>query len=254
METLEELVAQRRGYKFLKVGGVSPYQSFKYDLKNKGMLVSNVDTNLSRDCGAGWNLATLQWIADNCLTIDGVIVECAIPKRAQIIVPHNSDGKFRTDRIKFKKIHTVYTLFPALKDIQERLNKYKPVNPIIAEKLPSELKIKKIMSAVGDQVRAQVWDQVGDQVRAQVRAQVWAQVWDQVWDQVRDQVRAQVGDQVWDQVWDQVRVCGYLALKEFMNLDYDHPAFDLVRLGIIVIYVDGKHKVFGKNGKYLGEI
>ena len=95
----------------------------------------------------------------------------------------------------------------------------------------------------------QVRDQVGAQVRAQVRDQVGDQVWAQVWDQVGDQV----GDQVWDQVWDQVRVCAYHAIKEFFNLDYDHPAFNLIRLGIMVVRVKGIFKVFGKNGKYLGE-
>ena len=96
-----------------------------------------------------------------------------------------------------------------------------------------------------NQVRRQVWDQV--------QAQVWAQVWDQVWAQVRAQVRAQVGAQVRAQVWAQVWVCAYKAVADFFNLDYDHPAFDLIRLGIMVVNVLGKFKVFGKNGKFLGE-
>jgi hypothetical protein len=71
-------------------------------------------------------------------------------------------------------------------------------------------------------------------------------VWDQVWDQV--------GAQVWDQVGAQVRVCSYRAVTDFFNLDYDHPAFQLIRLGIMAINVLGKIKVFGKNGKFLGEV
>ena len=74
-----------------------------------------------------------------------------------------------------------------------------------------------------------------------------------VGDQVRDQVRAQVGAQVGAQVWAQVWVCAYHAVKEFFNLDYDHPAFELIRLGIMVVKVLGKFKVFGKSGKFLGE-
>ena len=45
----------------------------------------------------------------------------------------------------------------------------------------------------------------------------------------------------------------YYAVKLFMGLSYEHPAFDLIRLGIIVVSVLGKIKVFGKGGKFLGE-
>jgi len=253
-ETLEELVAQRKGYKYLSKDGVSPYQGFTYDLKSRKQITANtLNTDILSDCGAGWNLATLRWIADNCMKLDGIIVECEIPKKAKIIVPVKSDGKFRTDIIKIKKIHSIESLFPALKGINERLKKYKPTNPITAEEMPPKSKIKKIMAQVRaqvgaqvrDQVWAQVWYQVGDQVGAQVRAQVGDQVWAQVWDQVGDQV----GAQVWAQVW----VCAYHAVKEFFNLDYDHPAFELIRLGIMVVKVLGKFKVFGKSGKFLGE-
>ena len=70
--TLEELVAQRRGYKYLSKEGVSPYQNHKYNLKSKKKLITNLDKNKSQNCGAGWNLATLKWIADNCLKLNGV--------------------------------------------------------------------------------------------------------------------------------------------------------------------------------------
>ena len=276
-ETIEQLVAERRGYKYLKADGSSPYKGFIYDLKDKKNLTTNLDTDVNKDCGEGWNLATLQWILNDTNIMDKIIVEFSIPEKARIIVPLNSNGKFRTDIIRLKKVHKIDGLFPALKDIQKRLKKYKPTNPITAEKMPSKNKIKKIMAQVWDQVRAQVraqvGDQVWDQVRAQVGDQVWAQVGDQVWDQVRAQVRDQVWDQVrdqvWDQVWDQVRdqvwdqvrdqvraqarVCAYYAIKLFMGLPYEHPAFDLIRLGIMVVNVLGKYKVFGKNGKYLGE-
>ena len=225
METLQELVDQRRGYKYLKSDGTSPYKGFVYDLKNKKQIKTNLDGNVNADCGEGWNLATLQWILNDTNIMDKIIVEFSIPKKAQIIVPINSNGKFRTDIIKLKKVHAVGKLFPKIKEITDKLKTYKPINPITAEEMPPKTKIKKIMA----------------QVRAQVRAQVGAQVGAQVWAQVRDQVRAQV------------RVCSYYAIKLFMNLSYEHPAFDLIRLGVIVVKVQGKYKVFGKNGKYLGE-
>jgi hypothetical protein len=261
METLEELVAARKGYKYLNADGTSPYQKYEYDLKSRRQMETSLNECPEQSCGEGWNLATLDWISRECLKLDGVIVECEIPKKAKIVVPKQSDGKFRTNIIKIKKVHKIETLFPALKDIKESLRNYQPINPITAEEMPPKKMIKKVGAQVGAQVRAQVWaqvrDQVGDQVGDQVWDQVWAQVWDQVWAQVRDQVGAQVGDQVWDQVWaqvwDQVWVFAYYAIKLFLDLPYEHPAFDLVRLGIIVVTVDGKVKVFGKDGKFLGE-
>jgi hypothetical protein len=62
-----------------------------------------------------------------------------------------------------------------------------------------------------------------------------------------------VGASVWDSVWEQSYIAGYLAIIEFMHLDYEHPAFDLIRMGVVVAIVDGKVKVFGKKGKFLGE-
>ncbi len=109
-----------------------------------------------------------------------------------------------------------------VQDILTRLKSYKHENPFTAEEMPEPSKIKAVMTSI----RGQVWGQVGDQV--------WGQVW----------------DQVWGQVW----VCACYAVKMFMALGYDHPAFDLIRLGVIVINVFGKFKVFGKGGKFLGEI
>ncbi len=62
-------------------------------------------------------------------------------------------------------------------------------------------------------------------------------------------VRASVRDSVRAQSY----LAGYLAIKDFMHLDYEHPVFDIIRLGVIVLVVDGKVKVFGKAGKLLGE-
>jgi hypothetical protein len=233
METLEELVAARKGYKYLNADGTSPYQKYEYDLKSRRQMETSLNECPEQSCGEGWNLATLDWISRECLKLDGVIVECEIPKKAKIVVPKQSDGKFRTNIIKIKKVHKIETLFPALKDIKESLRNYQPINPITAEEMPPKKMIKKVGAQVGAQVRAQVWAQVRDQVGAQVGDQVW--------------------DQVWAQVWDQVWVFAYYAIKLFLDLPYEHPAFDLVRLGIIVVTVDGKVKVFGKDGKFLGE-
>ena len=130
---------------------------------------------------------------------------------------------------------------------------YRMSSPLGCVVLATQLKSAQVGAQVRDQVWAQVSAQVGAQVGVQVGVQVGAQVRDQVGAQVRDQAWAQVGAQVWAQVGAQEYICGYYAVKEFMNLDYDHPAFEYIRMGVMVISVNGKLKVFGKGGKFLGE-
>jgi len=181
------------------------------------------------------------------------------------------DPKFKTLA---KKVN------PALVLYQDRIKRFKKTkiekyNPYQATKLPTlkQLKSFKKLAQVGDQVGDQVRDQVGDQVGAQVGDQVGDQVWDQVraqvWAQVRAQVRAQVGDQVRDQVrdqvwaqvraqvWAQVRAqqyaTSYWAIKVILGLPIKHWFFDFLKLGVMVVFVKGKVKVFGKKGKFLGE-
>ncbi len=285
METLTELIEQRRGYKYLNKDRTSPYQHFKYNLRKK-IFRADLDTDKNLECGKGINLATLEWILKDTSVLDKIIVEFSIPPEANIIVPNGSSGKFRTDIVHRKKIHKPEDIFPEIRGLLKRLKKYKPVNPITATKIPDKKRLLKVLKKVGDQVGAQVgdqvwaqvWAQVGDQVGDQAWDQVWAQVrekvgdqaWAQVWAQVRekvgDQVGAQVRDQVRDQVWAQVGaqvrgqvraqvyIISYFAAKEFLSLGYDHPAFDLIRMGVVVVRINNKFKVFGKNGKHLGDI
>jgi hypothetical protein len=289
-ETLKQLVEKRKGYKYLNKDWTSPYQCYKYNSRQKIFKSDELDEDLSIDCGKGFNLATLGWILKDCRHLtDKLIVEYSIPPEAKIVVPTGSTGKFRTNIIHKKKSYSITDLVPEIKNILDDLKKYKPINPINAEKLPEKRKLKLILNKIKKTVGAQAWDQVSDQVGAQVRDQaweqvreqvgyqvweqvgdlvwaqvgdqvwdqvgdlVWAQVWEQVWAQVREQVGYQVRDLVWAQVWEQAYVAAYFAEKEFLKLDYEHPAFDLIRLGVFVIEVSGKLKVFGKNGKFLGE-
>ena len=218
-ESIQELVDKRMGYKYLRLDNTSPYQNYNYVLRKKKVFPkASLNTNKDDCCGEGWNLATMQWILKNADLFNCKIVEFSIPSNAEIVVPYNTDGKFRTDLICYERQYMPVDLFPSLKNLKIRLKNYKPINPIVAAKMPPVRKLTTILT--------------------KVRAQVWAQV------------RAQVGDQVWDQVW----VIAYYAVKLFMGIPYEHPAFALVRLGIVVVNVNGKYKVFGKNGKYLGEI
>jgi len=151
---------------------------------------------------------------------------------------------------------------------KEPIEKY---NPYQATKLPELKDIKKkfkedqvgvqvwhqVRVQVWHQVRVQGWNQVGDQVGDQVGVQVGDQVWNQVWNQVRDQVGDQVGDQVWNQVRvqvrDQVWAVSYWGIKVALNLPIKHWFFDFLKLGIMIVFVKGKAKIFGKQGMYLGE-
>ena len=67
-------------------------------------------------------------------------------------------------------------------------------------------------------------------------------------------VRASVRDSVWASVGDYGCICGYYAIVKFLDLDYRHPVFDLIDLGVIVIGRPKKYMVFGRNGKHLGDI
>jgi hypothetical protein len=160
---------------------------------------------------------------------------------------------------------------PKLVLYQSKIKKFKKTNiekynPYKATRLPAlkTIKVKmpkkvwdqvwgqvrdQVRDQVGDQVWGQVRDQVRDQVRGQVGDQVWGQAGDQVWGQVRDQVR----DQVWGQVWDQVYSTSYWAIKVVLGLPIKHWFFDFLKLGIMIVFVQGKVKVFGKKGKFLGE-
>ena len=64
---------------------------------------------------------------------------------------------------------------------------------------------------------------------------------------------AQVGDQVRDQVRDQVYSTSYWGIKVTLGLPIKHWFFDFLKLGVMIVFVQGKVKVFGKKGKFLGE-
>ena len=112
-ETVEELVKQRKGYKYLNKDRTSPYQEYKYVFrKDKVFRCDNLDTDRENSCGSGWNLATLKWILDDTNIFNKIIVEFSIPNDANIIIPNGSNGKFRTDIIKYEYMWKPIELFP----------------------------------------------------------------------------------------------------------------------------------------------
>ena len=180
------------------------------------------------------------------------------------------------DKIRVSKLLPIYEL-PVWcgyinKDYYKRLKNHK--SPINTTVLPAKKVIQKhlwdqnwtqVRNQVETQVGNQVWaqgmyqveTQVGNQVWTQVKAQVWDQVETQVGNRVWDQVETQVGNQVWaqvrNQVWDQVWAIYNILLASMFDIPVHHWYTDFLKLGIIVIFIDDKMKVFGKKGKYLGE-
>lgn len=144
-------------------------------------------------------------------------------------------------------------------------------NPYQATELPSAEAIKSMMknfsqvmgkwgqfsSIVRNKLMDQVGEKVMEQVMEQVRPQVGDQVWNQIWNQVRDQFWNQIWNQAWNHVWDQVRYqvedTTYFAINTHFNIGISHWFGDFLSLEVMLIFVDGKIKVFGKEGKYLGE-
>ncbi len=134
-------------------------------------------------------------------------------------------------------------------NVLKRLKTYKPKNPITATKMPDEQIMRGVLVRIKDSVWNSVW--------ASVRDSVGDSVWNSVWASVRASVGVSVGDSVrasvWDSVGGQSAICGYHAINKFLKLGIEHPAFDLVELGVIVVQTGGMVKVYGKKGKFLGE-
>jgi hypothetical protein len=68
-------------------------------------LTEIVNPNITNDCGCGINVATLQWVQNNC-SRSNVIWKCLIPTEAlcSIVVPINTNGKIRCGMIKLLEV------------------------------------------------------------------------------------------------------------------------------------------------------
>lgn len=250
------------GIKFTKKDG-SDFRTGKIFYEVGKMLEQNDAEKDGADCGVGLHLGK-SFIGAGNYAVPEKVFFCVYSKDDFC---GESDDKVRVSRLKVLAELPLWLGFGSKKIHEKITKKFKAedYNPYQAEKLPSlkeiKEKMKEPLKLFGDQVWAQDGYQVGSQVRAQVRdqvgSQVWAQVRDQVWDQVRDQVVAQVwaqaGYQVGDQVGAQVDTTSFWAVNIHFELGVSHWFGDFLSLGIMPIFVNGKMKVFGKKGKYLGE-
>jgi hypothetical protein len=147
-ESVEQLISERRGYKYLNINNISPYQFYYYDLVPGKLFETEIDTNIRQNCGKGWNLATLDWILNNQNIFTGKIVEFIIPEEALIIVSNNNEGKFRTNKIIYKEEINLKEKFNFIFEIKSKLDKYVFINPIQAEEMPDIDKVKSILLKV----------------------------------------------------------------------------------------------------------
>jgi len=274
LETLQELVKARKGYKHLSKDRTSPYQDYKYVFRKGKIFNGKLNRNANTECGIGWHLATLDWILNDTNIFNKIIVEFSIPEKAEIIVPYKSEGKFRTNIIKYEKIWNPEDLFPVMKDLNKRLKKYKPINFISATKMPDKKKIldayrknkhqlntkavDTIIYQIVHKIKYQSENQVNHKILTHIKNQVIYKFWDQIDDMIWYQFRNQFSKHSWYQVrhqfLTQIDIMNNYAIKIFMKLDYENHIFDIIHLGIIIIKLENKLEIFGKNGKYLGGI
>jgi len=105
-------------YKYLNKDMISPYQNFKYEI-GKEYISKDVNNNETILCGSGINIATLQWcLQDTNYDLKNKIYVQIEFDPKDLIIPYNSNGKFRIKKdgiVKFIKILTE-------KEIKEIIN------------------------------------------------------------------------------------------------------------------------------------
>jgi hypothetical protein len=89
-----------RAYKLVSATGLSPmhYPMLKY-VKGKTVSIKDVDTREDVHCGAGVNLATLDWVMGHWSPGQRILVAEFTAKDIAAI-PHGTDGKFRVHKCK----------------------------------------------------------------------------------------------------------------------------------------------------------
>ena len=96
---LQDQVGKIRAYKLVNKNNEGPYNGGIIYKKGKTYTVKKVNKNENESCGAGINLATLDW----CLSkyIEGYkILIAEFTKKDIVAIPIGSDGKFRVSKCK----------------------------------------------------------------------------------------------------------------------------------------------------------
>jgi hypothetical protein len=87
-----------------KVFGLQFGTPDRWEIEEGGVIEENVNPLRTLDCACGVNVATRQWMRDWKNTLDEVW-RCRIawPDLASVVVPYNTDGKIRAERVKLLK-------------------------------------------------------------------------------------------------------------------------------------------------------
>ncbi len=88
-------------YKYLKNDMISPYQNVKYEI-GKQYVEKDYNKSLLDTCGKGLNVATLEWCIKDvgCNTENFKFIEVEFSPKDIVVIPYNSDGKFRVKKLK----------------------------------------------------------------------------------------------------------------------------------------------------------
>lgn len=91
------------GYIVYKTFGGTHTPPKQWEIKPGSIINEVVSSERQNDCGCGINVAPLQWVKDN---YEGEIWKCIIefPWLAGTVVPFNTDGKIRCERVKLLEI------------------------------------------------------------------------------------------------------------------------------------------------------
>ena len=90
-----------RAFKYLN-GDISPYKYFKYLVGwTYSVKKEDCDTNVSNGCGAGLNVASLEWcLRDTKFDLTKTYIEVEFNVKDIVCIPFVSNGKFRVKKLK----------------------------------------------------------------------------------------------------------------------------------------------------------
>ncbi len=103
-----------RAYKLVNTDGEGPFQGGIKYARGKVVAVKNANTNEEDQCGAGINLATLDWCLSEWRPGYKILV-CEFTKRDIAAIPIGSDGKFRVRRCRVIGVKKINGLEPEAK-------------------------------------------------------------------------------------------------------------------------------------------
>jgi len=109
-----------RAFKYLD-GNTSPYQeNIEYKV-GKIYTEKQCDTDEFVLCGAGLNVATLDWcLKDTGCNLDKTYIEVEFDAKDIVAIPYNSDGKFRVKKLKVIRKLTKLELKKYIKPLKEK--------------------------------------------------------------------------------------------------------------------------------------